>query len=64
MATYIVLNKNTIENLIIAETLEIAEELTKSVCMLHTNNQPVSIGWVYDSVKKTFALPIEETPID
>jgi hypothetical protein len=50
MATYIVLNNDKVENLIIAETLEIAEQLTQKSCVLHKDNQPVSIGWMYDGV--------------
>ena len=57
MATYIVLNKDIVDNIIVADTLEIAEALTKSTCVLHTNNQPVSIGWIYNSATQEFSAP-------
>jgi hypothetical protein len=58
MATYIVLNNDKVENLIIAETLEIAEELTQRSCVLHKNNEPVAIGWTYDGT--SFVPPVTE----
>lgn len=60
MATYIVLNGDKVENLIIAETLEIAEQVTAKPCVLHQNNEPVSIGWTYDNDTKKFTPPVEE----
>ena len=59
MATYAVLNGNQVENLIVAESLEIAEQVTAKTCILHQNNEPVLIGWVYDSAEQKFSAPTE-----
>ena len=67
MATFAVLDdNNVIENTIMAETLEIAEELTGKTCIEYAEDSASHIGGTYDSKKKVFILPPqpEPTPIE
>jgi hypothetical protein len=55
MALYAVLEENSVVNVIIAESKEIAEELTEKVCKEYTvDNLAVQIGGTYDFVKNKF----------
>lgn len=58
MANYAVLNNNNIvENIIVADTKEIAEEVTGKTCVEYTDSNPAGIGWSYaDGV---FTAPAE-----
>jgi hypothetical protein len=63
MATFAVLSGSTVANVIVAETKEIAELVTKSECIEYTDENPAGIGWTYaDGV---FTAPVvEETPVE
>ena len=63
MATFAVINDNTVENVIVADTKEIAEQVTGKECLEYTDSNPAGIGWTYaDGV---FTAPvIEETPAE
>ena len=43
MATFAVINDNTVENIIVADTKEIAESITGKTCIDYTD------GWDYDN---------------
>jgi hypothetical protein len=45
MKYFAVTNQSVITNVIIADSLEIAEELTGEVCFEFTSENPVGIGW-------------------
>lgn len=60
MAIFAVTNGSSITNMIIADSKEIAEEITKSVCIEHTLENPISQTWVWDGT--TFVAPIVEEP--
>ena len=55
-----VIENNTVVNVIVADTLAIAEEVTKSFCVEYTDANPAGIGWTYDG--KKFHAPIIEVP--
>jgi hypothetical protein len=55
MATFAVIKDGIVTNLIIAETLEIAEMVTEQTCVEKTTDQLISIGWTYDGT--VFAEP-------
>jgi hypothetical protein len=58
MANFAVLNQtNVVANIIVAETQEIAEDVTKATCIEYTDENPAEIGWIYDPVTGTFAPP-------
>ena len=48
MATFAVLNNNKVINVIIADTKEIAEEVTSSPCIEYTEENPAGIGDIYN----------------
>lgn len=49
MKKYAVLNENNkVINLIVASSLEIAEKITSSLCVLITAGTTVEIGYVYE----------------
>lgn len=57
MATFAVINSNIVENIIVADTKEIAEEVTGKTCVEYTDSNPAGIGWSYaDGV---FTAPVE-----
>ena len=59
MANFAVLDQtNVVANIIVAETQEIAEDVTKAICIEYTDENPAEIGWIYDPVTGTFA-PLE-----
>ena len=60
MAMFAVISGNSIINVIIADTLEIAEETTNQTCVEYTEDNPAGIGWTYDGT--TFIAPIVEEP--
>lgn len=62
MATFAVLNGDTVINIIIADTKEIAEEVTNSTCVEYTTENPAGIGWTYDG--SVFIAPVVETPTE
>jgi hypothetical protein len=57
MPNYAVVSGNTVTNIIVADTKEIAKEATNATCVEYTVNNPASIGWVYDEVSETFTNP-------
>ena len=63
MATYAVMNSNIVENIIVADTKEIAEQVTRSICIEYTDENPAGIGWTYDG--SNFIAPaVEEIPTE
>ena len=63
MATFAVMNDNIVENIIVADTKEIAERIIGKECIEYTEENPAGIGWTYaDGV---FTAPVvEETPAE
>ena len=58
MAYFAVLDDNLVVNVIEADTLEIAQKVTKANCVEYTNENPAGIGWTYDGT--IFTQPIIE----
>jgi hypothetical protein len=60
MAIFAVLdNENVVTNVIVCESLELAEEVTGSVCVEITDENPAAIGWIYNPETGTFSPPPE-----
>jgi hypothetical protein len=58
MANFAVLDgTNVVENIIVAENQEIAEDVTKAICIEYTDENPAEIGWIYDPETGRFAPP-------
>ena len=60
MANFAVLTGGAVTNVIVADTLEIAELVTKSKCVECTDVNPAGIGWTYDESTGTFINPNAE----
>ena len=50
MATFAIINNNTVENVIVADDLAIAESVTGKLCVEYTEENPAGIGWTYNGV--------------
>jgi hypothetical protein len=63
MALFAVIEEGIVTNVIIADTKEIAEQVTAKTCVEFENtpDQP-SIGWAYDGTN--FIQPVVEAPQD
>jgi hypothetical protein len=65
---FAVITGNQVTNIIVADSKEIAEEVTGFTCVEYTDENPAGIGWNYDGVN--FIAPgfvevvSEETPED
>jgi hypothetical protein len=60
MANYAVIKDNIVNNVIMADTKEIAETVTGLTCIEYTDENPAGIGWSYDGAEFT-APVVEET---
>jgi hypothetical protein len=60
---FAVISGNSVTNIIVADSKEIAEEVTGLLCVEYTDENPARIDWIYDGVN--FINPSsEETPED
>jgi hypothetical protein len=62
MANFAVIENNTVVNVIVADTLEIAELVTQKQCVEYTDKNRAGIGWTYENGK--FIAPIIEEEIE
>ena len=67
MATFAVVKDGLVENCIVADSLEIAQEVTGLTCVEYTSENPAGIGFTYaDGVftNPNAPIPSEETPAE
>ena len=67
MATFAIINEGVVENLIVADSLVIAEELSKKMCVEYTLEDKLSIGFTYADgifIDPNAPAPAEETPTE
>jgi hypothetical protein len=62
MATFAVLDKSIVVNVIVADSKEIAEEATNATCIEYTEENPAGIGWTRRD--NEWIAPVVETVID
>jgi hypothetical protein len=62
MANYAVIKDGIVNNIIVADTKEIAETVTGLTCIEYTDENPAGIGWTYDGAE--FTAPVIETPAE
>ena len=62
MANYAVIKDGIVNNVIVADTKEIAETVTGLTCIKYTDENPAGIGWTYDGAE--FIAPVTEEPND
>lgn len=58
MRNFAVINGDMVSNIIVADTLEIAELVTGSKCVEYTEENPAGIGWSY--IDGAFVAPQAE----
>lgn len=63
MANYAVIKDNKVINVILADSKEIAEEITELTCIEYTDDNPVGISYILDETGK-FNPPAETTDLD
>ena len=67
MANYAVIKDGIVNNVIVADTKEIAETVTGLTCIEYTDETPAGIGWTYDGTNfsaPVIEVPAEETPAE
>lgn len=67
MANYAVIKDGIVDNVIVADTKEIAETVTGLTCIEYTDENPAGIGWTYDGTNfsaPVIEVPAEETPAE
>jgi hypothetical protein len=63
MAVFAVLHSTSITNVIVADTLEIAELVTQQTCVEVPEGSLAGIGWTYEN-NEFVAPPVQEVPKD
>ena len=62
MSNFAVINGNIVENIIVADTKEIAESVTGKLCVEYVNENPAHIGFGWDETNG-FEQPVVELPV-
>ena len=60
MANFAEIKDGVVTNVIVADTKEIAEQVTGLTCVEYTEENPAGIGWTYDGAN--FVAPVVEKP--
>lgn len=60
MATYAMMNGNSVTNIIVADDKESAEAALGCTLIEYTAENPAGIGWMYDAETGKFVAPIVE----
>lgn len=58
MANYAVMSGNTVTNVIVCDSKEVAEQVTGATCIEYTNENPAGIGYTWDG--SAFIAPSQE----
>jgi hypothetical protein len=61
MAKYAVINNKTVINIISADSLEVAQEVTGNVCIEYTDEAPLQISWYWDDTANNYIMPAPYT---
>jgi hypothetical protein len=57
MATYAVMNGNTVTNIIVADNKEEASKVMGAELIEYTSENPAGIDWIYDEAIGRFTAP-------
>jgi hypothetical protein len=63
MATFAMMNGNTVENIIVTDDKEKSEQDLGRTLIEYTAENPAGIGWTYDAETNTFIAPVIEEEI-
>ncbi len=62
MTNFAVIKSGIVDNIIVADSKEVAEEATRSECVDTTGKGLVSIGFSWDG--ENFSVPVIEIPVE
>ena len=57
MANYAVIDNETVINTIVADSLEVAQEVTGQTCIEYTDEAPLGINWYWDATANGYIMP-------
>ena len=57
MANYAVIDNGTVINTIVADSLEVAEEVTGKTCVVFTDENPIGINWYWNEAANAYIIP-------
>jgi hypothetical protein len=57
MANYAVIDNGTVINVVVADSLEVAQEATDRTCIESTDENPITIGWFWDEGANAYIQP-------
>jgi hypothetical protein len=57
MANYAVIDNGTVINTIVADSIEVAQELTGQTCLEYTEENPLGIDWYWDNTANAYIQP-------
>jgi len=57
MANYAVLDNDTVINVIVADSKEVAEEITGKTCIEYTDEAPLGINWYWHNEADAYISP-------
>ena len=57
MANYAVIDNGTVINTIVADSLEVAQEVTGQTCIEYTDEAPLGINWYWDATADAYIMP-------
>ena len=62
MSNYAVIENDKVVNVIVADSKEVAEQVTNFTCIEYTETNPAYIGWNWNGIK--FTDPTAEAPTE
>lgn len=57
MANYAVIDNQKVINVIVADSIEVAEEITGKTCIEYTEEVPLGIDWYWNDTADTYIMP-------
>ena len=57
MANYAVIDNQTVINTIVADSLEVAQEVTGQTCIEYTDEAPLGVNWYWDTTANAYIQP-------
>lgn len=64
MATFAMMNGNSVINVIVADDKESTEAALNCTLIEYTPENPAGIGWTYDEATGKFSAPVVEEPTE
>ena len=59
MAKFAVIHNNSVSNIIVSETRDMAEQLTGTLCVEYQEGDHVTIGMLFEPETETLAEPVK-----